>query len=121
MYGRIFVISTNGAIMRHIIIKIFHHPEVKMIPDNKNTLIKKIKSASHAELISLADDLRKRITETVSESGGHLASNLGMVEATIALHRVFDSPSDNGNQACGKRQLHRCNRRRRSTHERNGL
>ena len=94
MYGRIFVISTNGAIMRHIIIKIFHHPEVKMIPDNQNTLIKKIKSASHAELISLADDLRKRITETVSESGGHLASNLGMVEATIALHRVFDSPSD---------------------------
>ena len=37
--------------------------------------------------------IRDRIT-TVSKNGGHLASNLGVVELTIALHKVFDSPKD---------------------------
>ena len=42
----------------------------------------------------LASEIRKVIIETVSRNGGHLASNLGVVELTIALHRVFDSPHD---------------------------
>jgi 1-deoxy-D-xylulose-5-phosphate synthase len=42
----------------------------------------------------LARDLRRRIVEAVERNGGHLASNLGAVELTIALHRVFDLPRD---------------------------
>jgi len=42
----------------------------------------------------LASEIRKVIIETVSRNGGHLASNLGVVELTIALHRVFESPHD---------------------------
>ncbi len=42
----------------------------------------------------LADDVRKRIIEVISSNGGHLASNLGIVDLTIALHFVFNSPSD---------------------------
>ncbi len=42
----------------------------------------------------LAEEIRHKLIETVSETGGHLASNLGIVETTIALHRVFDLPHD---------------------------
>ena len=42
----------------------------------------------------LAEDLRKFILETVSKTGGHLASNLGVVELTIALHSIFNTPTD---------------------------
>lgn len=42
----------------------------------------------------LAQDLREKIIETVSNTGGHLASNLGVVELTIALHSVFNTPID---------------------------
>ena len=42
----------------------------------------------------LADEIRKYIIEIVSKNGGHLASNLGVVELTIALHSVFDVPND---------------------------
>ncbi|GAB4489067.1 MAG: 1-deoxy-D-xylulose-5-phosphate synthase [Thermodesulfovibrionales bacterium] len=47
-----------------------------------------------AELRALADELRDVVIRTVSENGGHLASNLGIVELTIALHTVFDTPRD---------------------------
>lgn len=47
-----------------------------------------------AELEELASAIRKRIIEVLSVNGGHLSSNLGIVELTIALHRVFDSPKD---------------------------
>ena len=47
-----------------------------------------------AELNALASEIREKILSCVSETEGHLASNLGMVEATIALHRAFDSPRD---------------------------
>lgn len=53
-----------------------------------------LKKLSEKELDGLAAEIRDTITETVLQNGGHLASNLGMVEATIALHRVFDSPRD---------------------------
>ena len=53
-----------------------------------------IKNLSHKELKTLAQEIRKEIIEVVGKNGGHLASNLGVVELTIALHRVFDSPND---------------------------
>jgi 1-deoxy-D-xylulose-5-phosphate synthase len=49
---------------------------------------------SFAELAVLAQDCRELIIDTISARGGHLASNLGAVELTLALHRVFDSPHD---------------------------
>lgn len=49
---------------------------------------------SLAELEELAAEIRTRIIEVLSVNGGHLSSNLGIVELTIALHRVFDSPRD---------------------------
>ncbi len=53
-----------------------------------------LKGMSEAELEELAQEIRRELIETVSRNGGHLASNLGAVELTIALHRVFDSPKD---------------------------
>ncbi|MBQ8292773.1 MAG: 1-deoxy-D-xylulose-5-phosphate synthase [Bacilli bacterium] len=53
-----------------------------------------LKNKSEDELKSLASDIRTHIIETVSKTGGHLSSNLGIVELTIALHKVFDSPKD---------------------------
>lgn len=53
-----------------------------------------IKSLSFEELDILAGEVRKVLIDTVSQNGGHLASNLGVVELSIALHRVFDSPKD---------------------------
>ncbi len=53
-----------------------------------------MKQLSPAALEELAAELRQEIIKTVTVTGGHLASNLGVVELTIALHRVFDSPRD---------------------------
>ncbi len=53
-----------------------------------------VKKLSMQELAQLCDDIRGTLVEVVSENGGHLASNLGMVETTVALHRVFDCPTD---------------------------
>ena len=53
-----------------------------------------IKQFSQKELRQLAKECRKTIIDVVGKNGGHLASNLGVVELTIALHRVFDSPKD---------------------------
>lgn len=55
---------------------------------------KDLKNISLQEAQQLAGELRQRIIEVMSVNGGHLASNLGSVELTIALHKVFDSPSD---------------------------
>ncbi|MEV7324104.1 1-deoxy-D-xylulose-5-phosphate synthase [Streptomyces sp. NPDC093970] len=46
------------------------------------------------ELVQLAEEIRGFLVEAVSKTGGHLGPNLGVVELTIALHRVFDSPKD---------------------------
>ena len=51
-----------------------------------------VKRLSSKELPVLAQELRARIIDSVSRNGGHLASNLGVVELTIALHRAFDFP-----------------------------
>ena len=53
-----------------------------------------IKNLSQKEIKQLAQEIRQTIIETVGKNGGHLASNLGIVELTIALHRVFSSPQD---------------------------
>ncbi|HZD61102.1 MAG TPA: 1-deoxy-D-xylulose-5-phosphate synthase [Anaerolineae bacterium] len=55
---------------------------------------KDVKRLSHGQLAQLADEIRTRLVETISETGGHLASNLGAVELTLALHRVMESPTD---------------------------
>jgi 1-deoxy-D-xylulose-5-phosphate synthase len=49
---------------------------------------------TEAQLIDLAAEIRTLLIEKVSKSGGHLGPNLGVVELTIAMHRVFDSPHD---------------------------
>lgn len=53
-----------------------------------------LKRLSFEECRDLAGEIRERIVDVVSENGGHLASNLGVVELTISLHRVFESPKD---------------------------
>lgn len=53
-----------------------------------------LKKLSLSELIPLCQEIRQFLLDTVSRSGGHLASNLGVVELTVALHYVFDSPKD---------------------------
>ncbi len=53
-----------------------------------------LRGLSYEELSQLSSEIRAFIIDTVTTTGGHLGSNLGVVELTIALHRVFDSPSD---------------------------
>lgn len=55
---------------------------------------KDVKKLNTEEKNKLAEEIRKYILEIVSQNGGHLASNLGVVELTIALHSVFDLPKD---------------------------
>jgi len=63
-------------------------------------MLEKIKSPADlasltaAQLNQLSDEIRSFLIEQVSKSGGHLGPNLGVVELTIALHRVFESPKD---------------------------
>ncbi|CAN1329654.1 1-deoxy-D-xylulose-5-phosphate synthase [Linum perenne] len=53
-----------------------------------------MKNLSTKELESLADELREEIVYSVSNTGGHLSSSLGVVELTVALHHVFNTPKD---------------------------
>lgn len=53
-----------------------------------------IKKLSIPELIALSGEIREFLINTVSNTGGHIASNLGVVELTLALHRVYDTPRD---------------------------
>jgi len=53
-----------------------------------------LKSLTQSERKALAEELRAFIIDSVSRTGGHLASNLGVVELTVALHSVFDTPDD---------------------------
>lgn len=55
---------------------------------------KDLRGLSNAELKELSQDIREYLIETITATGGHLGPNLGVVELTIALHRVFDSPKD---------------------------
>ena len=66
----------------------------------KDSLLKTIRSPADLktmtdeELTCLSEEIRQKIVETVAQNGGHLASNLGVVELTVALHSVFDAPKD---------------------------
>ena len=55
---------------------------------------KDFKKFSLNELKSLSEDLRKEVIDAVSETGGHLGAGLGVVELTVALHKIFDTPKD---------------------------
>jgi len=72
----------------------------KKKPQHSASLLNKInspadlKDLSLRELNQLAGEIREQIIRTVSSNGGHLASNLGVVELSIALHKVFNSPQD---------------------------
>lgn len=53
-----------------------------------------IKALDGAQLIALSKEIRQFLIEKVSKTGGHLGPNLGVVELTLAIHRIFDSPRD---------------------------
>ena len=53
-----------------------------------------LRRMSTAQLRPLADELRSFVLESVAKTGGHLSSNLGTVELTVALHYVFNTPHD---------------------------
>ena len=53
-----------------------------------------LRDLTDAELDELASEIRDFLVRKVSRTGGHLGPNLGVVELTLALHRVFDSPKD---------------------------
>ena len=69
-----------------------------------------VKRLSKSDRYALSEEIRSEMLEIVSETGGHLASNLGSVELTIALHSVFDTPKDKivfdvGHQAYAHKML----------------
>lgn len=53
-----------------------------------------LKELDQKQLVELSEDIRKFLIENLSKTGGHIGPNLGVVELTIALHRVFNSPAD---------------------------
>ncbi|MCP3934071.1 MAG: 1-deoxy-D-xylulose-5-phosphate synthase [Actinomycetia bacterium] len=53
-----------------------------------------LRALDHEQIDELCDEIRDHIIQAVSKTGGHLGSNLGAVELTVALHRVFESPRD---------------------------
>lgn len=60
----------------------------------REDLISIIKNSDYGDLEALAQEIRDFLVEKVSKTGGHLASNLGIVETTIALHKVYDTAVD---------------------------
>ena len=61
---------------------------------NKLNLPDDLKILTYEQCRRLCGEIRDTLIKTVSENGGHLSSNLGAVELTLALHRVFSSPKD---------------------------
>ena len=53
-----------------------------------------IRKLSENDLQNVSDEVRKEMISAVSETGGHLGAGLGVVELTVALHYVFDTPND---------------------------
>src|ERR1700753_3856746 len=53
-----------------------------------------LKRLNPAEMVDLAEEIRAFLIHTLSKTGGHLGPNLGVVELTLALHSVFDTPTD---------------------------
>ena len=74
----------------------------------KINMTEDLKQLSAKEKVELADEIRRYVLEIVSKNGGHLASNLGVVELTIALHSVFNVPKEDINK---KPQLNYMNKK----------
>ena len=53
-----------------------------------------LKKLNREDLPKLAEEIRQRLLQVISNTGGHLGSNMGIVELTLAMHYVFDSPID---------------------------
>ena len=53
-----------------------------------------LRKFSKSQLKQISDELREELIDVVSETGGHLGAGLGVVELTVALHYVFDTPKD---------------------------
>ena len=53
-----------------------------------------LRGLSYAQLTELAKEIREFLVNKVSKTGGHLGPNLGVVELTLAIHRIFESPKD---------------------------
>ena len=53
-----------------------------------------LRRLGRAQLPQVADEVRQSVLDNVSQTGGHLSSNLGTVELTVALHYVFNTPED---------------------------
>lgn len=73
---------------------------IDKVDNNEGSLLdhinepKDIKNLDLQQLETLAEEIRQFLIEKVSVTGGHLASNLGVVELTLALHKIFDAPQD---------------------------
>ena len=65
-----------------------------------------IKELTEEELKELSDEIRRFLIEKISVTGGHLASNLGVVELTMALHLVLHLPEDKIDLGCGTSVLY---------------
>ncbi len=74
--------------------------EKKKYPEMNESILEQVHSPRDLKKLTLAQcqtlckEIRRLLVETVSKTGGHLASNLGSVELTVAMHRVFSSPDD---------------------------
>ena len=68
--------------------------KMSLIKTNERKLKDEIKQYNLQELVKLSGEIREQLIDVVSENGGHLASNLGVVELTLALHYVFNSSKD---------------------------
>lgn len=60
----------------------------------KEDILELINEADYDQLDILSDDIRDFLVDKISKTGGHLASNLGVVELTVAMHKVYNSPED---------------------------
>ena len=66
--------------------------QLKILPKIKSPA--DIRDLSDSELLQLSDEVRSFTIETITEIGGHLVPTLGVIELTVALHKVFDTPKD---------------------------
>ena len=60
----------------------------------KNINIKKLKRFSDKKLILLCNDIRAFLINNISKTGGHIGANLGTIEISVAIHKIFNSPKD---------------------------
>jgi len=68
------------------------HPRAPLLPSIHSPL--DMRRLARSDMRALADEVRAYLLDSVSKTGGHLSSNLGTVELTVALHYVFNTPVD---------------------------